>query len=90
MNKKYGIRFIIETHSEYLIRKSVNIGITKNLYGEPGEKLPDDFPFKLYYISESGPKDMKYLNGGGFKRKFDSGFFDEASKIEHDNNLKTL
>ena len=86
VNKKYGIRFIIETHSEYLIRKTESIAHREKLYSyDDSNILPEEFPFKVIYLSKEGAKDMGYLNGGGFKNEFGSGFFDEATNIEIDN-----
>lgn len=75
----YGIRFIIETHSEYLIRRS-QVMVAESKY-KSDEQLKKECPFKVYYYPENGlPYDMEYQTNGRFARDFESGFFDEASK----------
>lgn len=75
----YGIRFIIETHSEYLIRRS-QVMVAESKY-KSDEQLKKECPFKVYYYPENGlPYDMEYQTNGRFVRDFESGFFDEASK----------
>jgi hypothetical protein len=82
VNKQYGFRFIIETHSEYMIRNSQKIGL-KNEYFT-GDDLNVN-PFKVFYFDEmEGPYEMKYLENGKFDRKFGSGFFDESDNIALD------
>ncbi|WP_303030723.1 AAA family ATPase [uncultured Duncaniella sp.] len=84
------INFIVETHSEYLIRRT-QVFVAKNNYTE--KTLDTENPFKVYYFPEEGiPYDMEYLTSGRFKNKFGKGFFDEASnsaliisKIERKN-----
>lgn len=77
--ERYGIRFIIETHSEYLIRRS-QVMVAEKRYGSD-EQLKKECPFKVYYYPEDGlPYDMEYQINGRFARDFESGFFDEASK----------
>ena len=77
-NMKFGIRFIVETHSEYIIR-CTQVLVAKESY--------DDFtiryknPFKVYYFPSYGiPYDMEYRPNGRFERPFGKGFFDEATK----------
>lgn len=82
LNKKYGFRFIIETHSEYLIRKTQVI--VKNIFNDEKKPLSEN-PFKIYYFdSESKKKpyfEMIYQNDGNFSNDFGKGFFDEASNL---------
>lgn len=78
VNKEYQISFIIETHSEYLIRKSQNITV-KESYTDHEGLNPN--PFKLHYFDkENGPYEMKYLENGKFDKNFGEGFYDVASK----------
>ncbi|MCR4964897.1 MAG: AAA family ATPase [Bacteroidales bacterium] len=79
LNTKYDFRFIIETHSEYLIRRSqVIVG---NNYTTQ-EKLDNHNPFKVYYFPSDGiPYDMVYSTTGLFERKFGDGFINEAGKL---------
>lgn len=78
LNQEYGFRFIIETHSEYLIRRSQVI--VSQEYNEE-EKLKWN-PFKVYYFpSEGAPYDMVYATTGMFENKFGDGFINEAGKL---------
>ncbi len=79
----YMHTLIIETHSEYLVRRTqVMAAEYVEKYLEP---ITDDmFPFKVVYFPvERGkqPYDMQYLPNGMFANKFDSGFFDEAGRM---------
>jgi predicted ATPase len=81
VNKITGgrVRFVVETHSEYLIRR------TQVLVAEADYKTEEYLnglnPFKVYYFPEDGmPYDMKYTLSGRFENKFGGGFFDEAAE----------
>lgn len=76
LNQKHGFRFIIETHSEYLIRR------TQALVGSSfRENEAFENPFKVYYFPADGtPYDMPYAKSGRFEEQFGPGFFDEATK----------
>lgn len=79
INKTYGLNFIVETHSEYLIRRTQVLVAEMNLSEEELEKQN---PFKVYYFPEEGlPYDMKYRIDGCFSNEFGTGFFDEASNL---------
>ena len=79
VNKYYGFKFIIETHSEYMIRQSQLLGL-KNQYF--GDQILTNNPFKVYYFhKDEGPYEMIYREDGKFKNEFGSGFFDEASNL---------
>ena len=70
--KQFGIRFILETHSEYLIRKTQTII----------NKTNDLEAFKVYYIdSSTGIRILRYRNDGKFIDEFGPGFFDESSNL---------
>ena len=74
----YGFKFLIETHSEYLIRKTQLI--VKEKYNTD-EKLKK-CPFKVYYFpSDGNPYSMVYKKSGIFENSFGTGFFDEASNL---------
>ena len=78
LNKKYRFNFIIETHSEYFIRKTQTF--VRKHYNK--EKTQKENPFTVYYFpSEGVPYQMKYRTDGKFENSFGSGFFDEASKL---------
>ncbi|MBE6244293.1 MAG: hypothetical protein E7108_02060 [Bacteroidales bacterium] len=84
LNKDYGFRFIIETHSEYLIRKS-QVLVAKEHYTTQ-EELQKSSPFKVIYFPGDGkqPYDMLYRPDGKFSNEFGHGFFDEASNLIFD------
>ena len=70
--------FLVETHSEYLIRRTQVLVAEMNLTKEELEKQN---PFKVYYFPHNGSAyDMKYLPSGRFDNKFGEGFFDESAK----------
>ena len=73
----YDIHFIIETHSEYLVRRSqVLVGDAKY---KDEQELYHNNPFSVYYFDESrGVYDMKYQTTGAFVEKFGPGFIDVA------------
>lgn len=76
--EQYHIRFIIETHSEYMIRRSQVMVAERKFKSE--EDLNENCPFKVYYFPQDGtPYDMKFQISGRFERQFGNGFFDEAS-----------
>ncbi len=78
LNQEYGFKFIIETHSEYLIRK------TQVIVGEHYKSEEDlkQNPFKVYYFPADGtPYDMGYTTSGLFQEKFGDGFINEAGKL---------
>ena len=71
-------KFLIETHSEYFIRRTQVLVAEMNIESE--EELAKQNPFKVYYFPAKGmPYDMKYRPSGRFENKFGEGFFDEAS-----------
>jgi predicted ATPase len=78
VNNEFGIEFIIETHSEYLIRKT-QLLVTKNGYSDNGLN-PN--PFEIYYFDiEKGPYKMHYRSDGRFIDEFGTGFFDVNSNL---------
>ena len=78
VNQQYGIRFVIETHSEYLVRRSQVI-VAENKY-KNSEELKARCPIKVYYFPKEGvPRDMEFGINGRFQNTFDPGFFDEAT-----------
>ena len=82
LNEDYGYRFIIETHSEYLIRKTQVI--VKNNFNDIDRSLKEN-PFKVYYFNSSSKEkpyyEIEYQNDGNFSNDFGRGFFDEASNL---------
>lgn len=78
VNKEYKIKFIIETHSEYLIRMSQLI-VAQEKYTTEESLNPN--PFKVHYFDmDSGPYVMNFTENGKFDRNFGEGFYDEAVK----------
>ena len=76
VNHTYGLHFVIETHSEYLIRRS-QVVVAENSDNEEWKN-----PFAVYYFPEDDvPYDMKYTKSGRFEEKFGEGFFDTASEL---------
>ena len=68
--KQFNIHFIIETHSEYLIRRLQVRVAEKNI---PAENV------SVIYVDEnSNPYNMGLAQNGKFSQDFGSGFFDEA------------
>jgi len=75
-----GVRFIIETHSEYLLRKTqvlvANMKYTNN------EEADSKAPFHAYYFPKNGkPYSLGYRKDGYFVNSFGKGFYDESSSL---------
>lgn len=78
--EKYNIHFIIETHSEYLIRKA-QVFVARHQY-ENEETMNKENPFKVYYVPrDEAPYEMTFSADGRFKNEFGKGFFDEATNL---------
>ena len=76
-------QFFIETHSEYLIRRTQVI-VAEEEYKDSDELL-DNNPFRLFYFQsgENGvPYELHYNTDGSFDRPFDEGFFDAAGNSQ--------
>lgn len=77
INKNFGVQFIIETHSEYLVRKSQVIVGRKY----DSEEKAKENPFRIYYLPQNGlAYSIGYTLNGRLTEKFEPGFFDEAGK----------
>lgn len=79
-SRNYGqtIYFIVETHSEYLVRKMQAIvsGFSKDEF--------EHNPFAVYYFNEDGTiKDLGFKESGRFRESFGPGFFDEAASLKY-------
>lgn len=73
-----NFNLIVETHSEYLIRRS-QIIVGDNFGSD--ETISDN-PFKVNYFPKEGqPYDLVYTKSGMFENKFGPGFLDEAGKL---------
>lgn len=84
---KYGFHFIIETHSEYMIRKS-QVLVAQMGY-ETQEEIETRCPIKTYYFPgdmepEKNPYNMAYRMDGKFMNGFGEGFYDEAANLAFD------
>ena len=80
LNKEFGFKFIIETHSEYLIRQS-QVLVAEQKYKDEKE-LNENNPFKVYFFpQDKEPYPMNYRTDGKFSNEFGTGFFDEANKL---------
>lgn len=78
--KLYNIHFIVETHSEYLIRRSqvlvAQMGFQSNAEAD------ESSPFRTIYVPDNDrPYNLFYRKDGKFAESFGPGFFDEASRL---------
>ena len=80
INEEYGIRFLIETHSEYIIRAAqVKVGDAEY---KSQDQLNENCPHTVYYFPEDDiPYDMGFTPTGNFTKEFRQGFFDEAGRL---------
>lgn len=67
----YGLQFVLETHSEYLIRKLQLLVATQQCAGKD---------VALYYLDENRKRHIHILPDGKLSEAFGSGFFDEAGE----------
>ncbi len=78
VKSKGKISFVVETHSEYLVRHTQVIA-AKEI--DNGVFTTDEFNdiMKVYYFPEDGlPYSMGYRQNGHFENQFGTGFYDEA------------
>ncbi len=76
----YNVHFIVETHSEYLIRKSQVI--VANQHYASNEEADSKAPFKTYYMPNGEmPYSLGYRKDGRFEKEFGKGFYDEAASL---------
>lgn len=87
INQKFGIRFIIETHSEYMIRK------LQFLMADKTKDLETDSALIYYFNSDKNVdeskgepkiKKIKIDKNGGLSDNFGPGFYDEAINLKFD------
>lgn len=78
----FKIKFIIETHSEYIIRRSQVINLLEEYELDTDEMNPTPFS-TIYFNSDSKSEvvayNMHYQLDGTFDNNFGSGFFDASS-----------
>ena len=78
MNYGVDINFVIETHSEYLVRKS------QAIVAEYSDEQFDKNPFAVYYFTKEGQAySLGYTKSGRFLKPFGEGFFDEAARLNY-------
>lgn len=68
--EKYNIHFVIETHSEYLIRR-LQVRVAE-------KKIPAEDVSVIYVDENSHPYNMGLKENGKFSQDFGAGFLDEA------------
>ena len=69
--QRYGLHFVLETHSEYLIRKLQLLVATQRCAGSD---------VALYYLDENSQRHIQISPDGKLSEAFGSGFFDEAGE----------
>ena len=80
--QKYNIHFIVETHSEYLIRK-LQLLVSGNVEGV----VIDRAMVSIYYINSEDDKSKQKVkrigicSDGYLDDTFGEGFYDEATKL---------
>ena len=80
VNKKYGFQFIIETHSEYIIRRA-QVFVAQGGYKDDKDAM-NNSPYAVYYFPQEGdPYLMQFRKNGKFANEFGAGFFDEAANL---------
>jgi hypothetical protein len=74
VNEKFGLKFIVETHSEYFIRRTQVIVAENNKNKQDWKN-----PFVVYYFpGDDIPYEMGFQKNGKFLESFGTGFFDVA------------
>ena len=76
---EFNIRFVVETHSEYLVRKCQVI-VAECI--KQGKFMIENNPFKVFFFDEKeGPYQMVFRENGRFSNEFKSSFYNEASSL---------
>lgn len=73
----YSMQLIIETHSEYIIRKTQLI-VAREKYKNQSDVEMNNAQTVYYFPDSKPPYKMEYNEKGLFTNDFDRGFFDEA------------
>ena len=77
--RQMGFRILVETHSEYMIRKS-QVQVAEMHFADQAD-LDDNCPIATYYFpTDDAPYNMRYMPSGNFEKHFGEGFFDEAAR----------
>lgn len=78
--RQKGFRILVETHSEYMIRKS-QVQVAQMQFADQDD-LNENCPISTYYFpTEEKPYKMKYRTDGNFENDFDTGFYDVAADL---------
>ena len=87
----YKFQVLVETHSEYLVRKMQVLFASQIKEKEIDEETLNDL-IKVYFFPEKkNPYSMTFLKNGRFENTFDPGFFDEAGRWNRElNKLERL
>jgi predicted ATPase len=83
VQKNYGLNFIIETHSEYMIRKLQYLTAKKEIKPEDSVIYYFNHPNEVAKGAEQ-VKEINILEDGSLSSNFGTGFFDESTKIIFD------
>ena len=81
--QKSGIRFILETHSEYLVRNlQLKVASVLNIKDSDVSLDEVNSQYIVYYFPQQGePYSMVFLKNGRFENAFDTGFYDKAGSL---------
>ena len=78
--RSLGFRLLVETHSEYLIRKS-QLQVAAMKFVDQAD-LDENCPISTWYFPDKeAPYAMQYAIQGNFYKPFGTGFFDEADNL---------
>jgi predicted ATPase len=78
------VEFLVETHSEYLVRQTQVIAAKAIDNGEYTTDEVNDI-FKVYYFPEEGlPYSMNYRQNGYFEKPFGTGFYDASGNLSRE------
>ena len=86
--ENYGIHFMVESHSEYLIRK-LQLSVAQ-------KEVKNESISLLYVNSATRPSYMPMISdigidkNGNLKNEFGSGFFDEALRLSRELFKSTI
>ena len=72
---KFSTQLVLETHSEYLVRK---------LQYYFAAKYIKESDVRVYYFSKKEKYEIKINSDGSLSKEFGTGFFDEATNLQFD------
>jgi predicted ATPase len=86
ISHEFKFQILVETHSEYLVRKMQVIFASEMKKMEANEDEINQW-IKVYFFPEDAhPYLMTFLSNGRFENSFGPGFFDEAGKWNRELN----